>query len=184
VVVNFIVDKTEKYSTMLAESLNQVNAQPESTPAVSDEESRSSGGKDEEYQPDMSSDDDEETITKEDDGHEEGELDMLKQEANISVEELLRKFHPELYGDDEDEVKKEKGPEDVPKEAATVQGDSEGEGDEEDGVEEADDEDEEDEDEEEDNSGSTGDNDSEGFPFHVVFSAIFKDNNVYVRHTF
>ena len=50
-----------------------------------------------EYEPDMSSDDDEDTIAKDEDVREEGEIDMLNEEADIPVEELLRKFHPELY---------------------------------------------------------------------------------------
>ena len=96
--LNLIVDRTEKFSSMLAESLN-TNTQ--NTPNVSDVESVSSvgtmGKDEEEYEPDMSSDDDEATIGKEDDKNEEGEIDMLNEEADIPVEELIKKFHPEMY---------------------------------------------------------------------------------------
>lgn len=102
--LNMIVDRTEKYSTLLAESLAEVapstNTSVKTTPVGSDAESVSSAGgrfqDDVEYEPDMSSDDDERTIAK-DDKEEEGELDMLNEEADIPVEELLKKFHPELY---------------------------------------------------------------------------------------
>ena len=46
----------------------------------------------------QNSDDDEATIAKEEDDHEDDELDLLKEESEIPVEELLRLYHPELYG--------------------------------------------------------------------------------------
>merc|ERR1712083_405296 len=70
--LNFIVDKTEKYSTLLAESLAENNSLPNSIPnsgAPSRSESVMSGEEeienDMEYSPDADSDDDEETIEKE-----------------------------------------------------------------------------------------------------------------------
>ncbi len=120
--LNFIVDKTEKYSTMLAESLAEQATPAQSgsvrtTPAGSDVESISSAGtsgrgagQDGEYMPEESSDDDERTIGKEEDAHDDKEVDMLEKEAEIPVEELLRKFHPEYY---EKEEEKEGGDEPV-----------------------------------------------------------------------
>ena len=46
----------------------------------------------------QNSDDDEATIAKEEDDHEDNELDLLKEESEIPVEDLLRLYHPELYG--------------------------------------------------------------------------------------
>merc|ERR1712096_516873 len=70
--LNFIVDKTEKYSTLLAESLAENNSLPNSIPnsgAPSRSESVMSGEEeidnDIEYCPDADSDDDGETIEKE-----------------------------------------------------------------------------------------------------------------------
>jgi hypothetical protein len=42
----------------------------------------------------QNSDDDEATIAKEEDDHEDDELDLLKAESDIPVEELLRLYHP------------------------------------------------------------------------------------------
>ena len=111
--LNMIVDKTEKFSSLLAESLGDMTPSLKTTPAASDVESVSSKGAaspgDLEYEPDGSSDDNEETISQDDDKQEEGELDMLQQEQDIPVEELLRRFHPELYPpDDDDEEDKDK----------------------------------------------------------------------------
>lgn len=104
--LNFIVDKTEKFSTLLAESLATTN----STPGASDGESmdggsstRSHSRQDREYRPAESSDDDEATISKDDDQREDDELDDLNREADIPVEDLLKKFHPELFADKEEE---------------------------------------------------------------------------------
>ncbi len=105
--LDFIVGRTEKYSTLLAESLQPVSSSQKTTPYASDVESVSSGSRkanDRDYCPEESSDDDEATIAKEEDGHDEGEIDELNQEAEIPLEELLRKFHPELYdGEDKSE---------------------------------------------------------------------------------
>ena len=46
---------------------------------------------------DQNSDDDEATIARDEDTHEDGELDELNADADIPIEELLRKFHPELF---------------------------------------------------------------------------------------
>ncbi len=48
---NFIVDKTEKYTTLLAESLAESTSM-KTTPAASDSE-LGAGGDDDEYQPDQ-----------------------------------------------------------------------------------------------------------------------------------
>ena len=54
--LNFIVDKTEKFSTMLAESMGADNASSrKTTPNVSDAEM----DENDEYEPDENSDDDE-----------------------------------------------------------------------------------------------------------------------------
>ena len=42
----------------------------------------------------QNSDDDEATIAKEEDNHEDDELDLLKADSDIPVEELLRLYHP------------------------------------------------------------------------------------------
>ena len=55
-----------------------------------------------EYEPDQNSDDDEATIAKDEDTHEDGELDDLNAEADIPLEDLLKKFHPELFDGKED----------------------------------------------------------------------------------
>ena len=94
--LNRIVDKTEKYSSQLAESM-LVNASLRTTPAGSDSEGGIDDVNDKEFIPDQNSDDDEETIAK-DDIREEGEIDELKDESEIPVEELLRRYYPELYG--------------------------------------------------------------------------------------
>ena len=36
-------------------------------------------------------------LARDEDTHEEGEIDDLNAEADIPIEELLKKFHPELY---------------------------------------------------------------------------------------
>ena len=56
----------------------------------------------------QNSDDDEGTIAKEDDNHEDDELDMLNAEADIPVEELLRLDHPELYAESPDKPEQKK----------------------------------------------------------------------------
>ena len=94
--LNFIVDRTEKFSTLLAESLadNQTNVSSRrTTPNVSDAEMDDN----DDYEPDQNSDDDEATIAREEDTHEDGELDDLNAEADIPLEDLLKKFHPELF---------------------------------------------------------------------------------------
>ena len=106
--LNRIVDKTEKYSTLLAESM-LVDTSLRTTPAGSDSEGGIDDINDKEFVPDQNSDDDEATIAK-DDIREEGEVDQLKDESEIPVEELLRRYYPELYanesnGDAEDAKK-------------------------------------------------------------------------------
>ena len=96
--LNRIVDKTEKYSTLLAESM-LADASSRTTPVASDSEGGIDDINDKEFVPDQNSDDDEETIAK-DDVREEGEIDELKDESEIPVEELLRRYYPELYGND------------------------------------------------------------------------------------
>ena len=49
------------------------------------------------YEPNQNSDDDEATIARDEDTHEAGELDELNADADIPIEDLLRKFHPELF---------------------------------------------------------------------------------------
>ena len=97
--LNFIVDKTEKFSTMLAESLADNPASVRTTPNTSEAEDDN-----EEYEPDQNSSDDEATIAREEDTHEDGEIDDLNAEADIPVEDLLRKFHPELFDGKDNEA--------------------------------------------------------------------------------
>ena len=108
--LNFIVDKTEKYSTLLAESLAENNSLPNSIPnsgAPSRSESVMSGEEevdnDMEYCPDADSDDDEETIEKEEkeieDKGNENEINELENEAEVPIEELLKKYYPDQFGD-------------------------------------------------------------------------------------
>jgi len=107
--LNFIVDKTEKYSTLLAESLAENNSMPNSVPnsgAPSRSESVMSGDEeadnDIEYSPDADSDDDEETIDKEEKEVQEkndNEINELESEAEVPIEELLKKYYPEQFSD-------------------------------------------------------------------------------------
>ena len=60
--LNRIVDKTEKYSTLLAESMMDTSLR--TTPAGSDSEGGVDDINDKEFVPDQNSDDDEETIAK------------------------------------------------------------------------------------------------------------------------
>jgi len=122
--LNFIVDKTEKYSTLLAESLAENHSVPNSVPnsgAPSRSESVMSGEEegdnDMEYSPDADSDDDEETIEKEEKEIEEkgneNEINELENEAEVPIEELLKKYYPDQFGNIEvqkkenDEIKTE-----------------------------------------------------------------------------
>ena len=126
--LNFIVDKTEKYSTLLAESMAD-NANPSLTTSGAPSRSESVMSEevgeenDCEYNPDtVDSDDDEETIEKEEEQNEEKnhdrEINELENEADVPIEELLKKYYPDQFGDIEVEKKKEKSPEkeDEPKE--------------------------------------------------------------------
>ena len=112
--LNFIVDKTEKYSSLLAESLAvEASGSKEGSAAPSRAESVMSGevgGEqaegDDEYSPDVDSDDDEETIDKEEqelktegDKGNENEIDMLENEADVPIEDLLKKYYPEGVND-------------------------------------------------------------------------------------
>ena len=49
------------------------------------------------------------TIAREDDTQEDGELDDLNADADIPIEDLLRKFHPELFDANNTPTKKENG---------------------------------------------------------------------------
>ena len=106
--LNFIVDKTEKYSTLLAESMaDNVNTSLPNSGAPSRSESVMSEelGEDNdlEYNPDVDSDDDEETIEKEEelneDKNHDGEINDLENEADVPLEELLKKYYPDQFGD-------------------------------------------------------------------------------------
>ena len=109
--LNFIVDKTEKYSTLLAESLaveqggssqatsrsGRVDKLRTFSRAASVASGEAEGGEDEEYAPDVDSDDDEETIEKQEEQEEKGtenEIDMLENEAEVPIEDLLKKYYP------------------------------------------------------------------------------------------
>jgi len=123
--LNFIVDKTEKYSTLLAESLAENNSVPNSVPnsgapsrSVSVMSGEEEGDNDMEYSPDADSDDDEETIEKEEkeieDKGNENEINELENEAEVPIEDLLKKYYPDQFGnieaqkrEDESKVGKE-----------------------------------------------------------------------------
>ena len=117
--LNYIMDKTEKYSSLLAESLGDGpgqgggSSQPTSG-APSRAESVMSGDTGEleegdgEYRPDTAdSDDDEETIEKEEEAEDtehdqtnhKTEINELEDEADVPIEELLKKYYPEQFGD-------------------------------------------------------------------------------------
>uniref|UniRef100_A0A0K2UA14 Helicase ATP-binding domain-containing protein n=1 Tax=Lepeophtheirus salmonis TaxID=72036 RepID=A0A0K2UA14_LEPSM len=112
--LNFIVDKTEKFSNMLAESL----AQDISSPSLKNEqqskmiqESESAPEKyEKEYRPDSSSEDDEETIAmdEKDHGQDEEELNKLKKESEIPIEELLRKYYSDQQASNSESEEKDK----------------------------------------------------------------------------
>merc|ERR1719320_1186812 len=82
--LNFIVDKTEKYSTLLAESLAENNSLPNSIPN-SGAPSRSESVMSEEKEI-------------EDKGNE-NEINELENEAEVPIEELLKKYYPDQFGD-------------------------------------------------------------------------------------
>ena len=117
--LNFIMDKTEKYSNLLAESLgDNVGAGGGSSQPTSGAPSRAEsvmsdevedGDNDGEYNPDVDSDDDEETIEKEEEQTEEknheSEINELENEADVPIEELLKKYYPEQFGNIEVERK-------------------------------------------------------------------------------
>ncbi|XP_064088825.1 helicase domino-like [Macrobrachium nipponense] len=96
--LSFIVDQTEKYSSMLAESMNKpavLDSAAVSTCTTPSQDARMS---DEEFQPEESSDDDEATIAKEEDNPEEqeSELQLLQKESEQTIEDLLKDL-PEGY---------------------------------------------------------------------------------------
>ena len=118
--LNFIMDKTEKYSNLLAESLgDNVGAGGGSSQPTSGAPSRAEsvmsdevedGDNDGEYNPDVDSDDDEETIEKEEEEqteekNHESEINELENEADVPIEELLKKYYPEQFGNIEVERK-------------------------------------------------------------------------------
>ena len=112
--LNFIVDKTEKYSSLLAESLAveqgsasasaSASANPSRAESVMSEEEVQGEG-DDEYSPDVDSDDDEETIEKEEEEPaaaeekvtNEEEIGMLENEAEVPIEDLLKKYYPDTF---------------------------------------------------------------------------------------
>ena len=104
--LNFIVDKTEKYSTLLAESMaDNVNLPTSGAPSRSESVMSEELGEenDLEYNPDVDSDDDEETIEKEEelneDKNHDREINDLENEADVPIEELLKKYYPDQFGD-------------------------------------------------------------------------------------
>merc|ERR1719192_1315612 len=64
-----------------------------------------------EYNPDVDSDDDEETIEKEEelneDKNHDREISDLENEADVPIEELLKKYYPDQFGDVEAEKKED-----------------------------------------------------------------------------
>merc|ERR1711892_929768 len=64
------------------------------------------GDNDMEYSPDADSDDDEETIEKEEKGNE-NEINELENEAEVPIEELLKKYYPDQFGSIEVQKKSE-----------------------------------------------------------------------------
>ena len=111
--LNFIVDKTEKYSSLLAESLavetggsKEGSAAPSRAESVMSGDTGEHGEGDDEYSPDVDSDDDEETIDKEEkevvteeEKGNENEIDMLENEADVPIEDLLKKYYPDSVDD-------------------------------------------------------------------------------------
>merc|ERR1719341_497308 len=112
--LNFMVDKTEKYSSLLAESLavetgggsKEGSAAPSRAESVMSGDTGEQGEGDDEYSPDVDSDDDEETIDKEEkevvpeeEKGNENEVDMLENEADVPLEDLLKKYYPESVDD-------------------------------------------------------------------------------------
>ncbi len=92
------------------------------TPAGSDVESVSSfgvtsAGQDKEYRPEESSEDDERTIGKEEDRHDEEEIGHLEKDAEIPLEELLRKFCPDVFEDGKKEDEEKENEKEKEKEA-------------------------------------------------------------------
>ena len=80
--------------SLMAESMaDNASASLRTTPTSTDVEMDDN----DEYEPDQNSDDDEATIAKDEDTHEDGEIDDLNAEADIPLEDLLKKFHPELF---------------------------------------------------------------------------------------
>merc|ERR1719341_384393 len=112
--LNFMVDKTEKYSSLLAESLavetgggsKEGSAAPSRAESVMSGDTGEQGEGDDEYSPDVDSDDDEETIDKEEkevvpeeEKGNENEVDMLENEADVPLEDLLKKYYPDSVDD-------------------------------------------------------------------------------------
>ena len=111
--LNFIVDKTEKYSSLLAESLavetgggsKEGSAAPSRAGSVMSGGTGEQGEGDDEYSPDVDSDDDEETISKEEEEEvvpeeEKGnEIDALENDADVPLEDLLKKYYPDSVDD-------------------------------------------------------------------------------------
>ncbi|XP_054272165.1 helicase domino isoform X3 [Macrosteles quadrilineatus] len=105
--LSFIVDQTEKYSSLVAEGLNKTGAEsvsqslvssraPSPTPAAASVQPHASDG---EFEPGGTSSDDEETIAKaEAEDEKEGgidnakEIELLTQESELPLEDLLRDY--------------------------------------------------------------------------------------------
>ncbi|CAH1801795.1 unnamed protein product, partial [Owenia fusiformis] len=93
--LNFIVDQTEKYSSWLTEGLGSGPPSVKSTSV----HSSPSHGDDVEFRPTETASDDEETIEKEeelDETNHEEELEALKKESEVPIEEILKNLPSEI----------------------------------------------------------------------------------------
>ncbi|RXG53817.1 Helicase domino [Armadillidium vulgare] len=95
--LSFIVDQTEKYSSMLAESMKK----PDSSNVVSThtETQKDTSISDDEFQPEEPSDDDEATIAKEEDNPEEqaSEVQLLQKESEQTLEDILNDLPADYF---------------------------------------------------------------------------------------
>lgn len=91
--LNFIVDQTEKYSSWLMESLN--NSSGNANADLSRSESKGSKGSkdDEEYEEDEEVEDNESTIESEDDAGNNDEIEKLKMESELNLDDLLKDYN-------------------------------------------------------------------------------------------
>ncbi|XP_046390170.1 helicase domino isoform X2 [Ischnura elegans] len=118
--LSFIVDQTEKYSSWLAESMGKGGSTTApsvegNTPSLNSSRISSparrgaSGPSDDEFEPTQSSTDDEQTIAKEEEdtgtqGRDE-EIEMLKRESEIPLEDLLKELPPDYLENRDSPVK-------------------------------------------------------------------------------